>query len=99
MVTIYTDDRVIAGATAAAPKLRTRIIGVNDAYRVASAIVCIQLFDYTTDTFRTICTVDKSVRWNVALSQTMTRLVILRDEILEILNWKDKGEGNSSKFA
>lgn len=42
-------------------KLRTPcIIGVNDACRVASAIVCIQLADYSADTFRTIHTVDKT---------------------------------------
>lgn len=60
MATIHMDNRVIAGASA--PRLRTRIIGVNDAYRAASAIVCIQLLDYTADTFRTIRTVDKSAR-------------------------------------
>lgn len=59
MATIHMDDRVIAGALA---RLRTRIIGVNDAYHAASAIVCIQLLDYTADTFRTIRTVDKSAR-------------------------------------
>lgn len=42
-------------------KLRTPcIIGVNDACRVASAIVCIQLADYSADTFRTIHAVDKT---------------------------------------
>lgn len=42
-------------------KLRTPcIIGVNDACRVASAIVCVQLADYSADTFRTIHTVDKT---------------------------------------
>lgn len=36
-------------------KLRTPcIIGVNDAYRVASAIVCVQLPDYSAHTLRTI---------------------------------------------
>lgn len=56
----YTGGRVIAVAAAATPRLRTRIIGVNDAYRAASAIVCVQLPDYTADTFRTIRAVGKS---------------------------------------
>jgi len=68
MTTVYTDGRVIAVATAAAatPRLRTRIIGVNDAYRAASAIVCVQLLDYTADKFRTIRTVGKSapLKWS-----------------------------------
>lgn len=88
---IYTDDRVIA----ATPRLRTRIIGVNDAYRAASAIVCVQLLDYTrghvpNNSHRRD---DKSTatemsrcrgQWGRAM-----RLVILRRKLLEVTGWKD----------
>jgi len=55
-------------------RLRTRIIGVNDAYRAASAIVCVQLLDYAANTFRIIRTVRKSAPAEMSpLPRTMAR--------------------------